>query len=264
MRVADVSLAQLGLMDEGPVALVLAAAEAGFGSVGLPLRSGALKPLQTEIIDQPVKREIIAACHDTGVRIFDTEALVLGHLPDDLPQVLETAAALGATRISCLGHEARHGPGNLRDPAAALADLCREAAQFDLTIAVEFMGFRSINSLGAAERIVEASGSANAGIVLDALHIQRTGATPEQIARLRQGIVSHLQLCDARLIAPDDLAQEARGDRLLPGEGVISLRAIIDALPTGTPVSLEMPCAELAALPVVERARIGAASIGWL
>lgn len=264
MQAADVSLAQLGLMDEGPVALVHAAAEAGFGAIGLPLRSGALRPLRTEIVGQPVLREIVAACQDTGVRVFDVEALVLGHLPPDLPQVLETAAKLGASRISCLGPEPRHGNGDLLDPAAALAGLCREAGRFGLTVVVEFMAFRSIGSLDAAVQVIEASGAANAGIVLDALHVHRTGTTRAQIAALRQGIVSHLQLCDARLAMPDDLATEARGDRLLPGEGVIPMRAIIDALPKGTPMSLEIPCMQLAALPVAERARIGAASIGWL
>lgn len=48
-----VSLAQLGMGDEGPVAMIEAAAAAGFCAVGLPLRSGALRPLQTEIIGNP-------------------------------------------------------------------------------------------------------------------------------------------------------------------------------------------------------------------
>lgn len=264
MWAQDVSLAPLGLMDEGPVALILAAAEAGFSAVGLPLRSGALRPLRTEIIGQPILREIKGACHDTGVRIFDVEALVLGHLPPDLPQVLETAAELGASRISCLGPEPSHGMGDLRDAAAALARLCQQAAGFGLTVGVEFMGFRSINSLDAAVDVIEHSGAANAGIVLDALHVHRTGATAGQIAGLPQGLVSHLQLCDARQTAPDDLPAEARGDRLLPGEGVIPLRAIMDALPKGTPMSLEIPCAELASLPVAQRVRIGADAIRWL
>lgn len=271
MRAADVTLAQLGMTDEGPLALVSAAAAAGFGGIGLPLRSGALKPLLTEIVGEPgLIRGLRDACTGAGIRIFDVEALVLGHLPapEDLAQLFDTAATLGASRVSCLGYEAQHGPGTIatHPMTEEFARLCATAAGFDLTVAVEFMAFRAIGSLAAARTLIEAVGAPNAGIVLDALHVQRTGATVAEIADLPVGMVSHLQLCDARLTAPAPaaLAQEARADRLLPGEGVIPLTAILAALPQGTPVSLEIPSAQLMTLSVAERARVGAASIGWL
>jgi sugar phosphate isomerase/epimerase len=271
MNPANVSLAQLGMNDEGPVALIAAAAEAGFGAVGLPLRSGALRSLKFEIVgNAPLLGEITAACRDTEVGVFDVEALVLGHLPPDdvLERILETAAKLGASRISCLGYEPVHGPGNIApgEEAEKLADICALAARFGLLVGVEFMAFRSIDSLSVAVDIIAASRADNAGIVLDALHVQRTGASPADIAALPSGIVSHLQICDASASAParEDLPQEARGGRLLPGEGVIPLAAIIAALPAGTAMSLEIPVAALAGESVAERARIGAASIAWL
>lgn len=265
MKPEDVSLAQLGLSDEGPVAMIDAAASAGFGAVGLPLKSGALRPLHTEIVgNAPLVREILAACRETGVGIFDVEALVLGHLPppDALRELLDVAATLGASRISCLGYEPSKGRGDLQGDEA-VDDLCRLAGEFGLRVCVEFMAFRSINSLA---RAVDVIGQSGAGVVLDALHVQRTGATVSEIVALPPGIVSHLQICDAAGTAPphDKLAEEARGGRLLPGEGVIPLTEIIAALPKGTPMSLEIPTQALAALPVAERARIGAASIGWL
>jgi len=271
MNLANVSLAQLGMNDEGPLALIAAAAEAGFGAVGLPLRSGALKQLKVEIVgDAPLIRKIVEACRDTEVSIFDVEALVLGHLPepDVLKRILETAAVIGASRISCLGYEPVHGLGSIPpgQDAERLAELCALAAQYGLGIGVEFMAFRSIGSLAAAVDIIAKSGADNAGIVLDALHLQRTGSGPADIAALPPGIVSHLQISDATALAParDKLAQEARGGRLLPGEGVIPLAAIIAALPMGTSMSLEIPVAALAGSPVRERARIGAASLAWL
>lgn len=271
MNPAHLSLAQLGMNDEGPIALIEAAADAGFGAVGLPLRSGALRKLKVDIVgNAPLVREIVAACRDTDVTVFDVEALVLGHLPEmeALKQTLETAAMLGASRISCLGFEPDHGPGDIppEGDAGKLAEICTLAAQFGLRVGVEFMAFRSIGSLAAAVDIVERSGAQNAGIVLDALHVQRTGAGSSDIAALKPGIVSHLQICDASAVSPaqKDLADEARGARLLPGEGVVPLAAIIAALPLGTAMSLEIPVAALAGIPVRERARIGAASVAWL
>ncbi|MTH62022.1 sugar phosphate isomerase/epimerase family protein [Paracoccus litorisediminis] len=268
---AEIALAQLGMTDEGPVALVRAAAAAGFAAVGLPLRSGALRPLHTEIVgNAPLIRDIRHALADTGLRVFDVEALVLGHLPPEaeLQAMLETASTLGASRVSCLGHEPIHGPGTLRPggEVEALAMLCELASSHGLRIGVEFMAFRAINSLGSAAALIRASGATNAGIVVDALHAFRTNATAAEIAALPPGMVSHLQICDAHRLAPsrDALAEEARRGRLLPGNGAIPLRAYIDALPEGTPLSVELPVEELLSLPVAERARRAAASLATL
>ena len=48
---------------------------------------------------------------------------------------------------------------------------------------------------------------------------------------------------------------EARGNRLLPGEGALPLNAVLDALPQGLTVGVEAPTRELAALPFAEAAR---------
>ncbi len=266
--VSDVALAQLGMSDEGPVAMIEAAAAAGFGAVGLPLRSGALKPLRREILgDAALVREIRAACQANGVRVFDVEALVLGHEPppDELRALLETAAELGASRVSCLGWEPIHGPGGLRpgEEPERLAALAEAAGAAGLVVGVEFMAFRSVDSLSAAARLVREAGAPNLGIVLDALHAFRTGAAPAQIAALEPGMVSHLQLCDAAPESPprELLAEEARGGRLPPGEGAIPLRAMMAALAPGAALSLEIPIRAWAGVSVAERARRGAASL---
>lgn len=269
VAIADCALAQLGMMDEGPVALIRAAASAGFGAIGLPLRSGALRKLKTEIVtDAALIRQIRTALAETSLNVFDVEALVLGHLPPEaeLHRLLGTAAELGASRISCLGHEPHHGPGDLRpgeapERLAWLADLAR---QHGIRIAVEFMAFRAVNSLDAAVELIRASGSGDTGIVVDALHAFRTGATPEKIAALPPGLISHFQICDARADPAMDLPDEARRDRLLPGEGVVPLAAFLAALPAGTPLSLEIPVAQLLAQSVAERTAAGAATLATL
>ena len=49
--------------------------------------------------------------------------------------------------------------------------------------------------------------------------------------------------------------REARTGRLLPGEGVLPLAALVKALPATTPLSVEAPVRATAGLPALERAR---------
>lgn len=53
------------------------------------------------------------------------------------------------------------------------------------------------------------------------------------------------QLCDAPAQAPpaDALVVEARTRRLLPGEGELALDALLDALPDGIALGIEVPLA---------------------
>ena len=127
------SLAHLGLSEQGPVPLIEAAAASGFRAVGLPLRSGALKPLRHEIVGDPAMiRAIRRALAATGVQVFDVESLVLGYEPDadGLRRIFGTAAEIGASRMSCLGPE--HGGDAARragtEEAGRLNAIARVAA----------------------------------------------------------------------------------------------------------------------------------------
>jgi sugar phosphate isomerase/epimerase len=53
---------------------------------------------------------------------------------------------------------------------------------------------------------------------------------------------------------PPELIREARTGRLLPGEGVLPLAALVKALPATTPLSVEAPVRATAGLPALERA----------
>ncbi|MFV0493429.1 MAG: sugar phosphate isomerase/epimerase family protein [Pseudorhodobacter sp.] len=271
IRPENVTLAQLGLNDEGPLALIDAAATAGFRGLGLPLRSGALRNLKFEIVgNRQLVRQIRRAADAAGVIIFDTESLVLGHEPekDALKATFETAAELGASRMSCLGYEPAIGPGCMQpgEEPEHLARICALAAEFGLLIGVEFMLFRSIRTMQAARKIILQSEAPNVRIILDALHCHRSGLTPEALAALEPDLISHLQLCDAAKKRPDAdrLVDEARAERLMPGEGVIPLRQMLRALPRDIPLSLEIPVGSIRHLAVAERARRGAESLAHL
>lgn len=260
------SLAHLGLSEQGPVPLIEAAAASGFRAVGLPLRSGALKPLRHEIVGDPAMiRAIRRALAATGVQVFDVESLVLGYEPDadGLRRIFGTAAEIGASRMSCLGPE--HGGDAARragtEEAGRLNAIARVAAEFGLRIGVEFMMFRAVRTLADALDLVARADAPNLGVIVDALHLHRSGGTAADVAAIPAGRLSHIQFCDAAAEAPDDLTAEARAGRLLPGDGVIPLRDLMAALPDDAPLALEIPVAALAALPVAGRVARGARSL---
>ena len=126
------------------------------------------------------------------------------------------------------------------------------------------MIYRAIRSLGDAVDIVRAAGEPNIGLIVDALHLARSGGTSADVAAIPRSLISHAQLCDARAVAAVSPAEEARGDRLLPGEGSLPLRDLLGALPADVPLALEIPVQALAPLPVVDRIRRAAASLGAL
>ena len=125
-------------------------------------------------------------------------------------------------------------------------------------IAVEFMVFSEVPTLGAALDVVAQTGSDTVGILVDALHLSRSGGTPAEVAGVDPALLPYLQLCDAPAdAAHDDLLHEARHLRLLPGDGALPLAALLDAAPDDAPLSLEVLSDDLKQrFPVDERARV--------
>ena len=63
------------------------------------------------------------------------------------------------------------------------------------------------------------------------------------LARVDGKFIRNVQLCDAPLDLPEsmDVVAEARGARLLTGEGELPLNDLMDALPANVAISTEIP-----------------------
>ena len=86
------------------------------------------------------------------------------------------------------------------------------------------------------------------GVLVDTWHLARSGGSPADLADLAPHEIACVQLADAAPEAADDLADESRRARLLPGEGVVDFPAVAAALtkagydgPLGTEVLDERP-----------------------
>lgn len=247
-----------------PVGFVEEAASAGFGAVGLALASASPQALEHEIVGRPETiRAIGQALRRTGLRVLDIEAFILA--PDASlerwQRILDVGAALGATHISAIGGPL--GAGALSGPQRIdlFSQLCVLAAGFDMQVGLEFMRYRDIPTHADALALLDAAGRTNAGLIVDSLHLHRTGTPPAEVARIPAGSIAYAQLCDAGPGDPalEHLPHEARTGRLHLGDGAIDLPALLAALPEGTILAVETPVAAERAWPTADRLQQAAA-----
>jgi len=247
------SLAQLTINDACGPALIEAAADGGFDAVGLRVISPAGVVQHPPIAgNEALLREVERSLAATGLAVLDvnsfwiTPATTLDHFKP----VIEAAVRLRAPHILVVIDDR-----DLIRSRAAFADCAAAAQVAGIRIALEFQPYGAVPSLAAALDV--ATGLGNVGIVLDTLHVCRSGATPAEIAALPAGMLAFVQLCDAPLTAPpfDQLRVESRGRRLLPGEGELPLFALMDALPDGITLDIETPNLAVQHLPHAEQAR---------
>ena len=124
---------------------------------------------------------------------------------------------------------------------------------------LEFIPYSHIRSLEQAVALLADVGPANAGVLVDALHLSRSGGRPD-LAQYDPALFSYMHLCDAPAIppGPEGVRPEGREGRLYPGEGGLWLADFIRAFPRDTPIAIEAPSARRAGLPPAERASLAA------
>lgn len=240
----DLILAYVTLPHLAPPGFVTVAAEAGYQ--GISVRLVPANPP----VEQPfpmlgvsaMMDETLSRLADTGLYVNDIEVLRLKAELDLEPllPVFEASARLQARNILVLSDD-----DNEARVAENLARIAEAAAPFGLRTCFEFMIYVGIKTIAQAERILAMTGRPDIGLVIDPLHLERAGGTPEDVARLDPASIASLQFCDAGT-RPDisDLAAvvaEARGGRMIPGTGTLPLMELVAACPADVPISVEVP-----------------------
>ncbi len=260
------SLAHLTMIEASPLQLIEAAAAGGFDGVGMRI----VAPQPTDTLAHPLIgddakiRDVEARLKATGVAVFDVEVVWLAEHTDvaTLKPALELGQRLGARHLLVCGNDAE--PQRLE---TNLARLCELADAHGLGITFEFMPFVETKTLQQALTTLARIKQPNARLLVDALHLFRSGGTIDDITAIDPALLPYLHLCDALAHHPgaDGLRAEARGGRFYPGEGALPLGDLLRAMPAGLPVAIEAPCARYAGLSFAERGRIcGAATRAFL
>jgi sugar phosphate isomerase/epimerase len=241
------SLAALTALELAPSELIDVAAACGYDHVGLRLLPAVPGGLAYPLMDDEVQlRETIARLDATGVTVADLE--VVAFRPETevsgFSRFFETGARLGAKHMLVAAY----------DPVLTrfvdrFAEFCEASAPYGLTADLEFMPWTFVPDLKAAMGIVEQVGQRNAGILVDALHFDRSDSSTSDIARIPAGRLHYWQLCDGpaeRPTSTEGLIHAARSERMFPGEGGIDLGSLARAMPADITISVEVPTTELA------------------
>jgi sugar phosphate isomerase/epimerase len=251
------SISHLTVLDATPPELVTAAADAGFDAVGIRVWPAADEPPYPMLDDTPMMKETLTRLADSGICVLDIEVLRLR--PDsrmgDALRILDAGARLQARGVLIICNDPEEDRLVER-----FASVCEAAGARGLRACLEFMVFSSVKTLADAQRVLDRAGHPAGAILIDALHLQRSGGTPADVSILAPERLPYVQLCDGPFqpILPDGAVArtEARTGRLLPGDGELPLAGLLDVLPAGASLAVEAPVADLASRTVGERIRL--------
>jgi sugar phosphate isomerase/epimerase len=119
-------------------------------------------------------------------------------------------------------------------------------------LALEFVPYTAVRTLAEARAVCERVGHDRCGVLVDTWHLTRSGGSPADLADLGSHEIACVQLADAAPEAANDLPEESRRSRMLPGEGVVDFPAVAAALTTAAyagPMGTEVLDRRLAARP---------------
>ena len=212
-------------------AIIDATAEAKFGGISLWAFH------QFAVASAGVKPETVKGwIRDRGLSVPIVESLIGWETGDKA--TIETQC--GPTLDCAVFHGAKDVAGVVMasemDFAAAtrgLSLLGKMAADRGLRICIEWLPWTALKDIKGAWKLVQAAGGENIGLVVDSWHWLRQPGGPD-LATLRSipGSRIHcVQLNDTtRKGQGDDMMMESMTNRLLPGDGEVEWKPLLDAL----------------------------------
>jgi len=243
------SLEMLTLLGMPPVEHVRLAAELGCAGVSLGQAGRTLSHFgysdfepypDWSLAGNPgLVREVKAALRDTGVRLSLGEGfrVMPGMDIADAAGALDIMAELGAEHIN--GGSNDPDMPRTWDQLGLLADMVIERG---MRLELEFAPSNVLKTLEAAVAALDQIGAGRCTLLVDAMHLFRSGATLESFARIDPSLVGYAQLCDVPAEPQrETYIEEAMFARMVPGEGEMPLREWVAALPGDIWIGLEVP-----------------------
>lgn len=231
-----------------PVEFVHVAADLGCTHISMFLRGFPLAPLGYPPFslkrDHTLRNELRAALRHRGVTITLGDGFLV--VPDaDIRTSaadLDVMAELAIPRINVVSLDPDRG--RTFDQFAALTEL---AAQRGIRTVVEPVPSLTVGDIPTALAAVRHVGRPDFQLLIDTMHVSRSGSSPADLAAINPEHIGYAQLNDTtRQPRIADYMEEAMFERLPPGDGELPLRDIIRALPTGLVIEIEVPQRSLA------------------
>jgi sugar phosphate isomerase/epimerase len=189
--------------------------------------------------DAGLRRELKAALRDNGVSISLAEGFLawpdrpIAQLAGDLDLMAELGAPIA--NIASLDPDLDRAC----DALAAFADM---ASTRGMKSTLEFLPGLPIADLPSALAAIRRIGRPDFRLLIDMMHIFRSGGSVADLAALDPSQVGYIQICDVPLVQTEmSYADEARYERRPPGEGELPLLDALEALPRDLVIGLEVP-----------------------
>jgi sugar phosphate isomerase/epimerase len=175
----------------GPVETVRAAAVGGFKHIGIWVEPARWTDSTTEAVRQ--------ALAETGLSLTDVEVIWLkpGPLDPAHLRILDIGLALNAPNALVVSSDP-----DVTGTVTKFRGLCEHVAGRNLRVALEFGLFTEVKTLAAASIILREADHPSAALLIDALHLTRSGGNAAGVAQVPREWLSYAQLCDAHPPAP--------------------------------------------------------------
>lgn len=247
-RFDRLGIGMLSVFGLPPIELVDLAAELGCRYVSVAVQGMPLVPLGYPRFslkdDGGLRKNLLAAMGDRGVSISlgDGFLVLPGADVSALCGDLDVLAELGVPRINVVSVDADL-PRTL-DQFAALTEL---AAQRNIDTVVEPVPGLTIGDLSAALAAKEYVGRSEFRLLIDTMHLVRSGSDAADLAAIDADHIGYAQLNDTTLRPRmDNYLEEAMFERMVPGAGELPLHDLLSALPGDIVLEIEVPRRSLA------------------
>jgi sugar phosphate isomerase/epimerase len=231
-----------------PLELVNLAGDLGCRHVSTVVQGAPLVPSlghpPFSLKDAGLRKDLIAAMDDRGVTISlgDGFLVLPGAEMRHFSADLDVLAQLGVPRINVVSLDP--DLGRTFDQFAALAEL---AAQRNIETDVEPIPGLTVGDLATAVDALEYVGRPDFRLLIDTMHLVRSGSSAADLAALDPNSIGYAQLNDTTLRPrSENYMEEAMYERMVPGEGELPLRDILSVLPPDIVIELEVPRRSLA------------------
>ena len=194
------SIAQLTINEADAPQSIEAAARAGFDAIGLRVISPAGVLAHPPLAgNEPLLRKADRALAATDLAVLDVNSfwITAWTTRQSFLPVLDAASELDAESVLTVIND----PDLVR-ARDLLAECCAVADPAGIKIALEFQPYGSVRTLADAVAVVKGVGMPNIGIVLDVLHLYRSGGQASDLRGVPPELLAFAQLCDAPLAAP--------------------------------------------------------------
>ncbi len=204
--------------------------------------------------NRALESDVAQALADNDIRLSLGEGFLIRPGADILAQAddMDLLARLGVPRVNICSIESDHSRN-----IDQFAQFTQMAKNRGLTALIEFLPATAVGDITAACALLAAAGQGHAGLMLDAMHFFRSGGTITALQSLDPALIAYAQLCDVpRDGGAQSYADEARYNRLCPGDGALPLAEFLAALPINCPIGLEIPMRDKAVAKVNAEARL--------